>query len=167
MTWCAAIHAGKDQRTRQEILAKFRSLSAKGNDQKGVLVATNVAARGLDIPGVPLVIVFDFSSVENYVHQIGRTARAGASGRAITLYVAGDGDANKLANVLQSAGHVVPPLLSKIAGDEELKPAAGGSTDETALLNVRQGWKDARWAKQREMSGRPRKHKQDKRGKAQ
>ena len=152
LMWTASIHAGKDQRTREDLLEKFRSMSRKKHDQKSVLVATNVAARGLDIPGVPLVIVFDFTSVENYVHQIGRTARAGASGRAITFYVAGDGDSSELVSVLQRAGQTVPGELVKIASDSSETPSVPldeGSEGGTNLLRVRQGWKDARWKRER------------------
>jgi len=79
----AAIHGNKSQGARTKALAGFKS----GNIR--VLVATDIAARGLDIPLLPHVINFDLPNVpENYVHRIGRTGRAGASGEAISLVAA-------------------------------------------------------------------------------
>ena len=75
-----AIHGNKRQRERLRTLEAFQA----GRVQ--VLVATDVAARGLDIPDVRHVYNFDLPNVaENYVHRIGRTARAGASGRAVAF----------------------------------------------------------------------------------
>jgi ATP-dependent RNA helicase RhlE len=75
-----AIHGNKSQGQRLRALADFKSGKAR------VLVATDVAARGLDIPLLPLVVNFDLPMVaEDYVHRIGRTGRAGASGEAISL----------------------------------------------------------------------------------
>ncbi|MDZ4094235.1 MAG: DEAD/DEAH box helicase [Paracoccaceae bacterium] len=75
-----SIHGNKSQNQRDRTLTEFRG---GGLD---VLVATDVAARGIDIPGVRHVYNFDMPNVpENYVHRIGRTARAGAEGRAIAL----------------------------------------------------------------------------------
>ncbi|OEK00704.1 ATP-dependent RNA helicase RhlE [Roseivirga sp. 4D4] len=76
----AAIHGDKSQGARTNALAGFK----KGDVR--VLVATDIAARGLDIPLLPHVINFDLPKVaEDYVHRIGRTGRAGASGEAISL----------------------------------------------------------------------------------
>ena len=75
-----AIHGNKSQPQRERALAAFRS------GQMKVLIATDIAARGIDIPGVSHVINFDLPDVpEQYVHRIGRTARAGASGIAIAF----------------------------------------------------------------------------------
>lgn len=75
-----AIHGNKTQAARTKALASFKNGSVK------VLVATDVAARGLDIPLLPHVINFELPNVaENYIHRIGRTGRAGASGEAISL----------------------------------------------------------------------------------
>lgn len=76
----AAIHGNKSQGARTKALAGFK----KGTTR--VLVATDIAARGLDIPLLPHVINFELPNVpEDYVHRIGRTGRAGASGEAISL----------------------------------------------------------------------------------
>ena len=82
-TWgfaAASIHGNKSQGQRDRALAAFKTGEIR------VLVATDVAARGLDIPQVRHVYNYDLPNVpENYVHRIGRTARAGAAGRAIAF----------------------------------------------------------------------------------
>jgi ATP-dependent RNA helicase RhlE len=76
----AAIHGNKTQNARTKALADFKSGAIS------TLVATDIAARGLDIPLLPYVINFELPNVpEDYVHRIGRTGRAGASGEAISL----------------------------------------------------------------------------------
>ena len=75
-----SLHGDKTQRDRTEVMNKFR----KG--QANILVATDVAARGIDVTGVDAVINYDVPlDIENYVHRIGRTGRAGLKGTAITL----------------------------------------------------------------------------------
>ena len=75
-----AIHGNKSQAQRERALHLFRS------GQAPILVATDIAARGIDIPGVSHVLNFDLPNVpEQYVHRIGRTARAGAEGFAIAF----------------------------------------------------------------------------------
>jgi ATP-dependent RNA helicase RhlE len=79
-----AIHGNKSQSARERALAGFRG------GQTRVLVATDIAARGIDVEGVTHVINFDLPNVpESYVHRVGRTGRAGARGRAISFV---DGD---------------------------------------------------------------------------
>lgn len=76
----AAIHGNKSQTHRTKTLENFKKGSIR------VLVATDIAARGLDIPLLPYVINFELPNIaEDYVHRIGRTARAGASGEAISF----------------------------------------------------------------------------------
>lgn len=76
----ASIHGNKSQGQRDRALAGFRA------GEITVLVATDVAARGIDIPGVAFVINYDLPNVpENYIHRIGRTARAGREGEAIAF----------------------------------------------------------------------------------
>ncbi len=76
----AAIHGNKSQNARDRALAGFRS------GQTRVLVATDIAARGIDVSGISHVFNFDLPhEPESYVHRIGRTGRAGASGRAISF----------------------------------------------------------------------------------
>ncbi|EKE75670.1 DEAD/DEAH box helicase [Gallaecimonas xiamenensis] len=76
----APIHGNKSQSARTKALADFKSGAVR------VLVATDIAARGLDIDQLPQVVNFDLPNVaEDYVHRIGRTGRAGASGKAVSL----------------------------------------------------------------------------------
>ncbi|SHG51478.1 DEAD/DEAH box helicase [Winogradskyella jejuensis] len=76
----AAIHGNKSQGARTKALAGFKSGKIR------VMVATDIAARGLDIPLLPHVINFELPNIsEDYVHRIGRTGRAGASGEALSL----------------------------------------------------------------------------------
>ena len=76
----ASIHGNKSQGQRDRAIAAFKSGETR------ILVATDVAARGIDVPGVGLVVNYDLPEVPDaYVHRIGRTARAGADGRAIAF----------------------------------------------------------------------------------
>jgi ATP-dependent RNA helicase RhlE len=75
-----AIHGDKSQNARQRVLDAFK------NKEVGVLVATDIAARGIDIDQLPFVINFDLPNIpETYVHRIGRTGRAGNGGIAISF----------------------------------------------------------------------------------
>ncbi|KAL2264992.1 hypothetical protein VTJ83DRAFT_7502 [Remersonia thermophila] len=105
----ASIHGDlrQDQRTR--------SLEAFKSGSTTVLVATDVAARGLDIPEVKLVINVTFPlTIEDYVHRIGRTGRAGKKGKAITLFTEHDkAHSGSLINILRGANQPVPESLLK------------------------------------------------------
>ncbi|KAF4765620.1 hypothetical protein HAV15_003849 [Penicillium sp. str.  len=105
----AGIHGDLNQSDR------FRNLDAFKSGNATVLVATDVAARGLDIPNVKLVINVTFPlTVEDYVHRIGRTGRAGAEGLAITMFTETDkGLSGGLINVLKAAKQDVPEALLK------------------------------------------------------
>ena len=75
-----AIHGNKSQNQRERVLAAFRSGKVR------ILVATDIAARGIDVEGISHVVNFDLPNIpESYVHRIGRTARAGAAGIAISF----------------------------------------------------------------------------------
>ncbi len=113
------IHGGRSQNARQRVLNAFR------DGQVRVLVATDIAARGIDIDDISHVINFDVPlEAEAYVHRIGRTARAGASGESITLC---DGDEYKyLEEIQKTIGMNIPidrdhPFHSTDAEDEELR----------------------------------------------
>jgi ATP-dependent RNA helicase DDX23/PRP28 len=107
---CVVLHGGKSQDQREENLAKFR--------QGGgiVLVATDVAGRGLDIPNVAHIINFDLPtrSIDSYSHRIGRTGRAGKEGLATSLMT--DADESIMAPLkayLESTGQPVPEKLAR------------------------------------------------------
>ena len=105
----AAIHGNKSQGARTRALAEFKS----GKVQ--VLVATDIAARGLDIDQLPNVVNFDLPHVpEDYVHRIGRTGRAGASGMAVSLVCADE--FKQLCDIERLIGELLP---RKIAEDFE------------------------------------------------
>ncbi len=108
-----AIHGDKSQAERLEALEGFKS------GRTAVLVATDVASRGLDIEGLPQVINFDIPhSPEDYVHRIGRTGRAGMAGEAISLVAPEDRDS--LAAIEKLIGRSIERVL--VAGFE---PNAG------------------------------------------
>ena len=103
----SAIHGDKSQQERDWVLRQFR------DGTRPVMVATDVAARGLDVPNVAAVINYDFpNGVEDYVHRIGRTGRAGAQGLAYTLFTDGDAKyARDLCKLISEAGQAPPPVL--------------------------------------------------------
>ncbi|KAJ4729249.1 putative Dead box ATP-dependent RNA helicase [Melia azedarach] len=107
----AAIHGDKSQGERDYVLNQFRT------GRSPVLVATDVAARGLDIKDIRVVVNYDFpTGVEDYVHRIGRTGRAGATGVAYTFF--GDQDAKyalDLIKLLEGANQRVPSELRDMA----------------------------------------------------
>ena len=105
----AGIHGDMNQTARSASLDSFKS------GQCPLLVATDVAARGLDIPAVKVVVNVTFPlTVEDYVHRIGRTGRAGAEGLAITLFTEHDkAQSGALINVMKAAGQEVPEELLK------------------------------------------------------
>ncbi len=92
-----AIHGDRDQRKRDRVMSAFRS------GELQFLIATDVAARGLDIPDVQHVVNFDLPQTpEDYVHRIGRTGRAGAEGSAISFV--GEWDFDQLEKILKLVG---------------------------------------------------------------
>ncbi|MBA0712432.1 hypothetical protein Golax_011536 [Gossypium laxum] len=107
----AAIHGDKSQADRDYVLNQFRT------GRSPVLVATDVAARGLDIKDIRVVINYDFpTGVEDYVHRIGRTGRAGATGLAYTFFADQDlKHASDLIKVLEGANQLVPAELRDMA----------------------------------------------------
>ncbi|MDR6938023.1 ATP-dependent RNA helicase DbpA [Luteibacter sp. 3190] len=105
-----ALHGDLDQRDRDEVLVRF------ANHSCGVLVATDVAARGLDIAGLPLVVSFDVAhDPDTHTHRVGRTGRAGASGLAIVL--AGSRELNKLRAIEERIGAPLPRHPAKPANE--------------------------------------------------
>ncbi|KAL0210763.1 hypothetical protein P9112_009061 [Eukaryota sp. TZLM1-RC] len=106
-----SIHGDRDQREREEALALFR----KG--ETPVLVATDVASRGLDISDVVHVINYGgINNIDDYVHRIGRTGRAGNTGLATTFLNESDaGIFQKLKEILEDSGQIVPSWLIEMS----------------------------------------------------
>merc|ERR1711936_569648 len=108
-----SIHGDRLQREREEALDDFKRGS------KPILVATAVAARGLDIKDVMHVVNFDMpEEVEEYVHRIGRTGRVGNTGRATSFFdmSADSGIAQPLTKILVDSGQMVPDWLGSSGG---------------------------------------------------
>jgi len=106
------IHGDKSQDERDWVLGQFRM------GQCSLLVATDVAARGLDIKDIKMVVNYDFpSNLEDYVHRIGRCGRAGNKGTALSFFTMKSGKwATGLCKILTDAGQPVPPALQQQCG---------------------------------------------------
>jgi ATP-dependent RNA helicase DDX5/DBP2 len=106
-----AIHGDKTQDERDRVLRDFRA------GQVLILIATDVAARGLDVKEVTTVINFDMpNNAEDYVHRIGRTGRAGATGTAVSFFTAKNAKMGRdLMKLLREAGQFVPEELATMA----------------------------------------------------
>lgn len=129
----ASIHGNKSQGQRDRAIKAFR------NGQIKVLVATDVAARGIDIPDVKFIYNFDLPNVaENYVHRIGRTARAGADGSAIAFCSAAE---------MSELRAIEKAMKTKI-------PVAGGTPWESPVEPNKNGPR-RRKPKQGQNTGRP------------
>lgn len=105
------IHGDKEQKEREWVLGEFRGGATS------ILVATDVAARGLDVDDVKFVINYDYpGNSEDYIHRIGRTGRKGRTGTAYTLFTARNGaKAKDLVEVLTEAKQVVNPKLNELS----------------------------------------------------
>jgi ATP-dependent RNA helicase RhlE len=113
-----AIHGNKSQNHRERVLAAFR----KGDVR--TLVATDIAARGIDVDGITHVVNFDLPNVpETYVHRIGRTARAGADGVAISL-IAGAEEMGYLRDIERLIRVTLPREDRRTPGSRDTAPAA-------------------------------------------
>lgn len=113
------IHGDIDQNTRQKELERFKS------GEINILVASDVAARGLDIKGVSHVFNYDTPwHPDDYVHRIGRTGRAGAKGRAFTFVTKADAEA--IENVEKLTGAAI-----KVFGKDDVRVTLKDSTEDT------------------------------------
>jgi len=106
-----SIHGDRTQREREMALQTFRQ------GRTPVLVATAVAARGLDIPNVTHVINYDLpSDIDDYVHRIGRTGRAGNTGLSTAFFNRGNKNiVRDLLDLLREANQEIPPWLESVA----------------------------------------------------
>jgi len=139
-----SIHGDRLQRERETALSDFK------NGTCPVLVATAVAARGLDIKGVAHVVNYDMpKDIDEYVHRIGRTGRVGNTGKATTFFDPGNdsGVAGDLTKILSDAGQEVPDFLGSdmSGGDFTSGGGAFGGSDirkgqEQVQTNGDDGW---------------------------
>jgi ATP-dependent RNA helicase RhlE len=144
-----AIHGNKTQGARTRTLARFKK------NELRVLVATDIAARGLDIDQLPHVVNYDLPNVpEDYVHRIGRTGRAGASGIALSLVC--HEDRPLLAAIERLINRRIPQEL--VVGFEPGKP---GPRDEPMddRRNERRAQRPGRPAQPRKQAQRPQQHR--------
>lgn len=96
-----ALHGGRSQSQRKYALEKFRSGSHR------IMVATDLAGRGIDVADIEHVINYDVPSTrEDYIHRIGRTGRCGKTGNALNLLLGGDADGERVITGLKPAGRV-------------------------------------------------------------
>ncbi|KAF6805212.1 pre-mRNA-processing atp-dependent rna helicase prp5 [Colletotrichum sojae] len=126
---CMSIHGGKDQIDRDSTIADFK---------KGIvpiLIATSVAARGLDVKQLKLVVNYDAPNhLEDYVHRAGRTGRAGNKGTAVT-YITEDQEncATGIAKALEQSGQPVPERLNEMRKAHKEKVKAGKAKDTSGF----------------------------------
>ncbi|KAI1813569.1 DEAD-domain-containing protein [Poronia punctata] len=116
-----SIHGDRTQRERERALEMFR------NARCPILVATAVAARGLDIPNVTHVINYDLpTDIDDYVHRIGRTGRAGNTGHSTAFFNRGNrGVVRELLDLLKEANQEVPAFLETIARESSFGGGGG------------------------------------------
>lgn len=108
---CQSIHGDRDQSDREQALEDLKFGDVK------ILVATDVASRGLDIKDITHIFNYDFPrNIEEYVHRVGRTGRAGRTGQALTLFTREDwSHARELIGILEEGGQHVPEELYAMA----------------------------------------------------
>lgn len=120
---CLSIHGGKDQADRDSAIEDFKSGVAP------VLVATSVAARGLDVKDLSLVINYECPNhMEDYVHRVGRTGRAGNKGTAFTFITPNQQQhAGDIVRALVASNVQVPPTLTRLVTDFENRVKEGSA----------------------------------------
>ena len=119
-----AFHSDLDQKEREAILSEFK------NKRVPVLIGTDVLSRGIDVEGISLVINFDVPhDPEDYVHRIGRTARAATTGTAITLV--NEKDKRKFANIEK----LIDKAINRIPVPEHFGPVTASDTPEKTANN--------------------------------
>merc|ERR1712151_1244752 len=106
------LHGDKKQEERDWVLKEFKE------GKSPILVATDVASRGLDVKDIKYVINYDFpKQIEDYIHRVGRTGRAGATGSSYTFFTSDKARmAKDLINVLKEASQPVPEELERLGG---------------------------------------------------
>ena len=122
---CLTLHGGQDQNDRDSTISDF-----KRRKPPNILIATSVVARGLDVPDCVLVVNYKVPEhLEDYVHRIGRTGRAGRPGFAFTLISPAEADkAQDLVDALKLGGQKVPQLLVELALQHQAQVSLGLAT---------------------------------------
>ena len=121
-----ALHGDMTQSARLEALQKFK------DGEVPLMIASDVAARGLDIAGLSHVFNFDVpGNAEDYVHRIGRTGRAGKSGRAFTI-AAGEDDRKYVGAIEKLIGNAIPLIDGDDSAPKTAADATGGKSRKTA-----------------------------------
>ncbi|KAJ3506091.1 hypothetical protein NLJ89_g7067 [Agrocybe chaxingu] len=125
------LHAGMTQKERDDSLSRMR----KG--ESWVMITTEVMARGMDFKGVREVINYDFpTTIQSYVHRIGRTGRAGREGKAVTFFTDEDAPYLKvIANVILQSGFTVPDWILKLPKPSKLKRRQMGKVKRPDIVN--------------------------------
>jgi ATP-dependent RNA helicase RhlE len=142
----AVIHGNKSQGARTRALGDFKA------GRVNVLVATDIAARGLDIAQLPLVINYDLPLVaEDYIHRIGRTGRAGRSGRAVSLVSASD------SRLLRDIQRLLPMPLEEVEIERIGLPQDDASIAEPSP--TRGSWRDRRFPRSQRTVERAARHR--------
>lgn len=108
---CQSIHGNRDQSDREQALADIKS------GEVSILIATDVASRGIDIEDITYVVNYDFPrNIEEYVHRVGRTGRANRTGTSLSFMTRSDwGSAAELIEILKEADQEVLPQLQDMA----------------------------------------------------
>ncbi|KAL0581368.1 RNA-dependent ATPase rok1 [Marasmius crinis-equi] len=125
------LHAGMTAKEREDTVSRMR------RGECWVLVSTEVMARGMDFKGVREVINYDFpTSVQSYIHRIGRTGRAGREGKAVTFFTDEDAPFLKsIANVLLQSGSPVPEWIMKLPKPSKMKRREMGKAARGEMVN--------------------------------
>ncbi|KAJ7071397.1 P-loop containing nucleoside triphosphate hydrolase protein [Mycena amicta] len=135
------LHAGMTKKEREDAVGRMR------RGESWVMVSTEVMARGMDFKGIREVINYDFpTSVQSYVHRIGRTGRAGREGKAVTYFTDQDAPYLKaIANVLLQSGSTVPEWILKLPKPSKMKRRQMGKVKRDEGVNPARkiGRKDA------------------------
>ena len=137
-----SIHGDRSQREREMALQTFRT------GRTPILVATAVAARGLDIPNVTHVINYDLpSDIDDYVHRIGRTGRAGNTGVSTAFFNRGSKNIGRdLMELLREANQEIPPWLESVVHETTFGGSFRGSRGRGGARGGRGGNRDYRQA---------------------
>ena len=149
-----AMHSDLEQKERDEVMLDFR------NNKVDVLVATDIVSRGIDVDDIPLVINYDVPrDAEDYVHRIGRTARAENKGEAITLVSPEDKHFfNKIERFLQKSIERLP-LPSSLGAAPDSSVCSLAADEPKRSSKHRKGGKP-HWQKRKPNHNRPKAHKQ-------